>query len=106
MKPTRRTPTAKATKCWANVYKRSASPYAHPTEVEAKFSCGGDGRTVPAYLITQEQVEACVEKMALSIARSINPRLPKYEAKRFAHCYIDDARAALSALGIRGGKRK
>lgn len=75
----RRTPTAKATKCWANVYPDGAEDAFADFKL-ARFYClvGDNGRTVPAWIITQEQVAGIKDRNLL---------------------------AALRKLGISGGKR-
>jgi len=99
MKPSRRTPTAKATKCWANVYDHQMRIYDDQSEACLnKTFDDGVIRTVPAFLLTQEQVEACVEAMAIGIAKCWKNSIPDPVWKL-------EARAALKAIGITSKRR-
>ena len=101
-KPTSRKPSPKATKCWANVLEKHSTSVHFSITAARNFASLCGGRTVPAYLITQEQIEACVEAMARAIHRDYyGYEFWSEELKEFKGEHISMARAALRAAGVK-----
>ena len=72
MKTTSRKPSPKATKCWANVYPDGRNTcYFKKATAGFLLNQNFDGRTVPAWLLTQDQIPAVIEAMARAIHRSV-----------------------------------
>lgn len=104
MKPTSRKPSPKATKCWANVLEKHSTSVHFSITAARNFASLCGGRTVPAWLLTQDQIPAVIEAMARAMRSAalgestISKMLQKKNT--VAPIYFSMASAALRAAGV------
>lgn len=107
MKTIHHTSKTKATKVWANLHEdRFAHAWPDAWVAVNQRTTGVYARTVPSYLITQEQIEACVEKMARVLYDLNFPKMRADPDKKMLKSYEADARAALKSIDIKGVNTK
>jgi hypothetical protein len=97
-----KTKTLKSRVMWANYYPTIDAPVVHPVKQSAIIGAVGITKTIRVAVIPLDDVEALVEMAAKAIFIKVWPDETRWDdrSEGFKDAYRNEARAALTAIGI------